>query len=361
MNINEVVKQFDFSGELVSVKEFGSGHINNTYLAEFRSKTYVVQKINSSVFKNPYALMENIFAVTDYLSARISESGGNAERKTLHFIKTKNGEKLFKSGEGEYYRAYVFVENSVSFNNPETPELFKRSGQAFGSFQNMLAGFDATKLYETIPNFHNTPWRYENEFLPAVRNAPKEIKAECEKEILFLQKRKDKLGKIQALIENGSIPLRVTHNDTKLNNVLFDKETGESLAVIDLDTVMPGSALFDFGDAIRYGTNSARDEKTDLSGVCFKPDYFKAYAEGWLGEVGEALNDCEKKHLAYSAWLMTAECGMRFLTDYLNGSVYFKTSYPKQNLLRARNQLKLAEDMELHMAEMEQITKSTSP
>lgn len=362
MDIKKVFSSFDFKGGLEGFREFGSGHINKTYIAEYRdggTKTaYVVQRVNGEVFKNIDGLMKNVFAVTEYLREYIIKNGGDAERETLHFIKTKDGKNYFNSGDGGYYRAYVFVENSVSFDSADTPELFKKSGAAFGKFQRMLDGFPAEILSETIEHFHDTAWRYDNQFIPALSAADERIKERCKNEIEFVKARRGDMDRLVALLKSGGLPTRVTHNDTKLNNVLFDEKTGESLAVIDLDTVMAGSALYDFGDSIRFGASTAAEDEKDLNKVEMSLEYFKAYAEGFLSEAGDALNICEKENLAFSARLMTLECGMRFLTDYLNGNTYFKADYPEHNLVRAKNQFKLVSDMESKACQMEEIIKS---
>ena len=357
--LKEALNSFAFKGELVSIKEFGSGHINKTYIAKYKEdkkeQKYVVQRVNNGVFKNVDELMDNVFAVTSYLRKIIRENGGDENRETLHFIKTKDNKKYYKCNDGSFYRAYVFVKDSVSFDFAENAEMFKSSGIAFGRFQKMLGDFDADSLYETIPNFHNTIWRYENEFLPALEIDVKNRAESCKDVIDFINARKDKMGVLVDLIDEKKIPLRVTHNDTKLNNVMFDEKTLQCVCVIDLDTVMPGLALYDFGDAIRFGANTALDDEKDLSKVGINLEYFKAFSEGFLSEAGETLNQCEKEHLAFSAWLLTVELVMRFLTDYLNGDVYFKTEYSEHNLVRARNQMKLALSMEEHMQEMEDI------
>lgn len=358
--IKKVISQFDYKGEFVSVKEFGSGHINRTFIVTFdkngESQKYILQKLNADVFKNINELMENVFAVTSFLRDVIKQNGGDPDRETLHFIKTKDGKKYYADGKS-YYRSYIFVKDSISYNSVDNAELFKSSGVAFGRFQKLLAVFEADSLFETIPNFHNTIWRYENEFLPAIENNISGRLDSCIDEIEFVKARKSDAGVLVDLINNGSLPLRVTHNDTKLNNVMFDEKTNECVCVIDLDTVMPGLALYDFGDSIRFGTNTAAEDEADLDKVSINIDYFKAYAEGFLSEAGASLNQCELDNLAFASKLMTFECGMRFLTDYLNGDTYFKTSYPEHNLVRARNQFKLVADMEKHMDEMEQIIK----
>ena len=360
MNIQAILNQFNCEGELLSFKEFGSGHINRTFLASYSSgKRYVLQQVNTTVFKNANALMRNVFAVTDYLREKIAAAGGEAERETLHFIPTKSGETYFRTPNGDCYRLYIFVENSVSYDAAATPEQFAKSGAAFGKFQKMLADFSADSLAETIAHFHDTPWRYENEFLPAVKGASAELLAECDADIAFVKERAASMNRITDGLAAGTIPVRVTHNDTKLNNVLFDETTGKSLAVIDLDTVMPGSALYDFGDSIRYGAANAAEDERDLAKVTLDLAYFEAYAAAFLQEAGDSLRPTEIELLPYAAWLITLECGMRFLTDYLNGNIYFtKIDYPRHNLDRARNQFALVRDMETKMPAMQAIVQS---
>lgn len=361
MDIREIITQFAFEGALQSVREFGAGHINTTYLASFDSgKDYVLQQVNRTVFKDVDALMNNVFAVTDYLRAQIAAEGGDEDRETLRFIRTKEGNAYFLTDDGKAFRAYQFVKDSVCYNKADSPALFAESGAAFGRFQQRLADFPAATLAETIPHFHDTPWRFEHEFLPALYQASDERRQSCQSEIAWVLSQRRQLDGITKLLERGDIPLRVTHNDTKLNNVLFDKDTGSCLAVIDLDTVMPGSALYDFGDAIRYGANPAAEDERDLDKVFLDTAYFKAYAEGYLKEAGIALNACEKAHLALSAWMMTAELALRFLTDYLNGNVYFKIAYPDHNLVRTRAQIKLAQDIESKMTTLQDIIAGLS-
>lgn len=362
-NLMDVINAFEFKGDFVSVKEFGSGHINKTYIVKFENNgeeiKYVLQQLNDNVFKNIEELMNNVFAVTSYLRGVIKEYGGDPDRETLHYIKTKDGKNYFtKKENGAFYRAYVFVKNSKSYNKADTPEIFKSSGQAFGKFQRLLADFDVEQLTETIPHFHDTKWRYDNEFLPALQKNLSGRLDECLSEVEFVKKYANQMGKLTDLISSGELPLRVTHNDTKLNNVMFDEYTNECVCVIDLDTVMPGLALYDFGDSIRFGASTADEDEKDLSMVEMSLDYFKAYAEGFLGEAGSAFNQAEKDNLAFAAKLMTLECGMRFLTDFINGDVYFKTAYPEHNLVRAKNQFKLVADMDKKMSQMEEIIKN---
>ena len=287
------------------------------------------------------------------LQEKIRAAGGDPDRETLHFIKTKDGAQYYTAPDGDYFRAYVFVKDSISYDAVESAALFQKSGEAFGRFQHLLADFPAETLYETIPNFHNTLWRYENEFLPAVEADKAGRAAAVQAEIQFVKDRKADTHRLSDLAAAGQLPLRVTHNDTKLNNVLFDATAGEAICVIDLDTVMPGLAHYDFGDSIRFGANTAAEDEADLSKVSLDLEYFGAYAKGFLSQAGESLTQTEIDQLAFSAKLMTFECGMRFLTDYLNGDTYFKTAYPEHNLVRARNQFALVADMERKMNQME--------
>lgn len=359
----DVINNFKFKGNFVSVNEFGSGHINKTYIVIFDNNgeeiKYVLQRVNSNVFKNIDELMKNVFSVTSYLREIINGYGGDPDRETLHYIRTKDNQNYYTENEtGYYYRAYVFVKDSKSFNKADTLEIFKSSGKAFGKFQRLLSDFDAQQLTETIPHFHDTSWRYQNEFLPAVeKNASGRIDT-CRAEVETVMSYASEMSKLTDLIKTGELPIRVTHNDTKLNNVMFDENTNECVCVIDLDTVMPGLALYDFGDSIRFGASTADEDEKDLNKVEMSLDLFKAYAEGFLEEAGSAFNQAEKDNLAFASKLMTLECGMRFLTDYINGDVYFKTAYPEHNLVRAKNQLKLVADMDKKMQQMEEIIKT---
>ncbi len=360
--VKNILNRFNFKGDFVSIEPFGSGHINSTYIAEYidegKTKHYIIQKVNNKVFKNIDKLMENVFSVTSFLRKKISENGGDVSRETLHFIKTDTGDLYFRDKDRSCYRAYRFVDNSKCLDSVDSPGTFEKSGIAFGRFQRYLSDFPAETLNETIKNFHNTDWRYEMEFLPAVMDDKARRIDTCRHPIDFVMNRADEFSRLVKLAEAGKIPIRVTHNDTKLNNVLFDNDTNDAICVIDLDTVMPGLALYDFGDSIRYGANTCAEDEPDTSLVKINLEYFEAYARGFLSEAGDSLTQCEKDNLAFSAKLMTLECGMRFLADYLNGDIYFKTKYQEHNLIRARNQFALVADMEKHMPEMKRIIKS---
>lgn len=360
--MKHIFDNFDFKGELINCEPFGSGHINSTYLVKYNNNgeesSYIVQRVNTNVFRNIDDLMGNVFAVTSFLREKIEQNNGDPDRETLNYMKTLSGDLYYKDSDGKCYRAYRFVDNSKCCDSVESAEVFEKSGIAFGRFQKYLSDFPAETLKETIPDFHNTIWRFENEFLPAVKADKAGRAAECKKEIEFVINRRSDCTRLTDLMAAGEIPVRVTHNDTKLNNVLFDNDSDEAICVIDLDTVMPGLALYDFGDSIRFGANTCAEDEKDSSRVAINLDYFKAYAGGFLSEAGDSLTQAEKDNLAFSAKLMTFECGMRFLTDYLNGDTYFKVAYPEHNLVRARCQLALVADIEKHMSEMEDIIKS---
>lgn len=348
--LNEIIDAFDIN---LNISPYGDGHINETYVADSSPK-YILQKINTSIFTNPQKLMENIDAVTTYLRDIITKNGGDPDRETLTVIKTKDGRLFYEASDGGCYRVYKFIENTISLNLPENPEQFESSAKAFGHFQNQLAEFDASTLYETIPDFHNTIKRTEN-----LKNAMNENIAGRKDEVTDVFEGyavfESDCHIITKDLQSGAIPTRVTHNDTKLNNVLFDKDTGKGLCVIDLDTVMPGSLLFDYGDSLRFGASTAVEDEADLEKVWFDLDYFESYTKGFLSELGDKITKREVELLPLSALTLTYECGIRFLTDYLNGDTYFRIHYPEQNLVRAKNQLKLCQDITAKFDEMKKI------
>lgn len=361
--MKNIVAKFDLKGTILSCEKYGEGHINDTYLLCMDNnneiKRYILQRINNNIFKDVKGLMNNIYLVTSFLKEQIIKSNGNQDRETLNLIKTKDNQNYyFDKEEQKYYRLYLFVEDSLTLQNASTKELFKESAYGFGNFQNLLSSFDATQLIEVIPNFHNTKERF-NHFLKVLNIDKYDRAKECKEEIEFILKRKDDCSVLVDLINQGKIPLKVTHNDTKLNNVLLDNKTKKALCVIDLDTVMPGSSLYDFGDSIRFGCNSAAEDEKDLSKVNFLIDYFKAYTEGYLSKVKNSLNEYEIKYLAFGAKIMTLECGIRFLDDYLDGDHYFKTHREKHNLDRCRTQLKLVSEIEKHLDELNKIVYQT--
>ena len=357
---NEIVKvcrHFNIKGEPVSQSVFTDGHINTTLLITFQDegeiKKYLVQGINTHVFKNPEELMENIVNVTTYLRNKIAENGGNPERETLTFLKAENGKYYFYVGD-KCWRAYNFIDNSHTCNKIENKKLFENAGRSFGNFQKYLTDYPMHTLHETIKDFHHTPKRFDNLEASIANNAANRADS-VQKEIEFAMKRRPEAGRLLTLYKKGLIPLRVTHNDTKLNNILFDDETNDGICVIDLDTIMPGFSLYDFGDAIRFGGNTTIEDDDNLDNVKISLELFESYTEGFLSASAKALTMAEVENLAFSAMLMTLECGIRFLTDYLDGDVYFKTKYPEHNLVRARNQFKLVYEIEQHMDEMNDI------
>ncbi len=337
-------EQFCLKGEVLEISPYGEGHINLTLLVRTTERRYIMQKMNTRIFTDSDALMANICGVTEHLTARGIE--------TLCVIPTKAGEPYLK-GE-ECYRVYDFIENTITYQTATDSEVFKNSGRAFGEFQNYLAEFDASKLTETIKQFHDTPKRFRD-FKAALEANAFDRAKDCQEEIDFILSHENTYGIAMEGLKDGSLPLRVTHNDTKLNNILMDAETGAARAVIDLDTIMPGSMLFDFGDSIRFGASTAAEDEKDLTKVHFDINLFKAYAEGYVDAVRDSITAREAELLPYGAYLMTIECGMRFLTDYLSGDTYFATKYEGHNLVRCRTQIRLASEMEAQFKEMGEI------
>ena len=345
MNLyKSVAEQFCLIGDVTEICPYGEGHINQTFLVTTTEKRYILQKMNTRVFTDPDSLMANICGVTEHLQARGIE--------TLNVIPTKAGTSFLKAE--DCYRVYDFIENTVTYQKVTDKEVFKNSGKAFGEFQNYLAEFDASKLTETIKRFHDTPNRFAN-FKAALEADAFNRAKDCQEEINFVLSHEDTYGIAMADLQSGALPLRVTHNDTKLNNILMDEKSGEARAVIDLDTIMPGSMLFDFGDSIRFGASTAAEDEKDLDKVHFDIELFKAYAEGYCGAVKDSITAREAELLPYGAYLMTIECGMRFLTDYLSGDTYFATKYEGHNLVRCRTQIRLAAEMEANFKAMGEI------
>ncbi len=340
-------EKFALSGKVLSVEPYGEGHINLTLLVTTDEKRYIFQKMNTNVFPDTEGLMANVCAVTEYLDKKGVE--------TLRVIHTVDGKNYYSDESGKY-RVYEFIENTVTYQKVTDKEVFKNSGAAFGEFQNQLAGFDASCLTEVIKRFHDTPNRFEN-FKKALEADAFGRAKECAPEIEFVLSHGDTYGKVMEGLADGSIPLRVTHNDTKLNNILMDAETDKARAVIDLDTIMPGSMLFDFGDSIRFGASTAAEDEKDLDKVHFDIELFRAYAEGYCGAVKDSITEKEAELLPYGAYLMTIECGMRFLADYLAGDTYFATKYEGHNLVRCRTQIRLASEMEASFDAMGKIIK----
>ena len=355
--IDEILAAYDMSGMMTDWYMIKTGHINRTYVITFSNgEKRLLQRINTNVFKKPVELMENVVNVTDFLRKKIAEEGGDSERETLRVFLTNKGEKTYCDSEGKYWRFYNFVENAFSYDAIESDELFYRAGAAFGKFQSQLADFPIEDLYETIPDFHHTYKRFLN-LKNAAENNFANRKDSVAEELKFAFDREDDTKIVVDLIEKGEIPVRVTHNDTKLNNILFDSDSKSPVCVVDLDTVMPGSALYDFGDAIRFGASTGAEDEKDLSKISIDLNLYEKYVQGYLSTAGRSLNEKEIEFLPFSAKLLTFECGMRFLTDYLDGDVYFGTAYPEHNLDRCHTQFKLVADMEAKFDEMKKITE----
>ena len=360
-NLEDALYAFGFGPQCSYVKPFGEGHINETYAVYMPTDkgeefAYILQRVNNNVFKDPAGVMENIFGVTEYLRNVVREEGGDPDRETLSCIKTKNGCTYFEDSEGQPWRSYHYIQNSVCYQLVENPEQFYQSGASFGHFLKQLGNYPAASLKETIPNFHNTVNRFEN-FQIALKRDIKNRAVTCKPEIQFVLDRKEDCKVLVEQQENGTLPIRVTHNDTKLNNILFDADTGKGLCIIDLDTIMPGLAANDFGDSVRFGAATAEEDEKDLSKMHFDISLYELYTKGYLEETRDVLTPEEAVSLAWGARLMTLECGMRFLTDYLQGDTYFKTAYPEHNLVRARTQFRLVEEMEQQFDKMIEIAE----
>jgi len=355
----EALARFDLGGhEVEAIEQHHFGHINDTYFITMKSgevKRYVLQRVNSNIFKNPVDLLENVKNVTEYLRDIIVKKSGDPNRETLNLIWTKDGNYFYQSG-AEYWRLYNFIEDATAYQTVEDPAHFYNAGRAFGLFQGLLVGFDATKLHETIPDFHNTRKRIET-FKAVLAKDAHGRAAEVTNEIEFVLSRQDEMCKISDALRSGEIPVRVTHNDTKFNNVMIDNATGEGICVIDLDTIMPGSSLFDYGDAIRFGASSAAEDEKDLDKVYVDLSLYEQFTRGFLEATKDSLTRRELELFPLGAKTMTFECGTRFLTDYLDGDNYFKTRYPGHNLDLCRTQFKLVRDMESKWNEMERIVR----
>ena len=341
-DLHEILAQFDIpSNAAMTIEPFGNGHINRTYLVGTEPKT-VLQYVNSTVFPRPIEVMENIAGITEFLSRRITAEGGDPTRETIRLIPARDG-RYYVEADGSVYRLFYLVDGH-SIELADDPNNLYLAAKTFGRFLKLLEGYPVETLHETIRDFHNTADRYRK-FRAAVDADVAHRATEVQKEIAFVTERADDCRVVTDAIAAGEIPLRVTHNDTKLNNFLFD-ESGACIALLDLDTVMPGSLLYDYGDALRFGASSAAEDETDLDKVYCRTECVDAFTRGFLEEFGEVLTPKEKALLPFSIKLLTLECGMRFLTDYLSGDTYFHIAHPRHNLDRARNQFKLVWDLE---------------
>ena len=357
--LNEALAAYDFGGQLVGAVRYGSGHINDTFVVhtqpgEDPCRRFILQRISSAAFKHPDEVMANIVGVTSFLGEKIKEAGGNPARETMSVWATKSGENFYTDSEGGAWRVYPFVEDTICLQKAETPELFAASARAFGKFQRMLKDYPADTLYETIPKFHDTEDRLAKLKAAVAADVMGRVK-EVGPELKFVQEREADCSVALSALRDGRLPLRVTHNDTKLNNILIDRESGEGICVIDLDTVMPGLAINDFGDSIRFGANHSAEDERDLTKVNFDLELFDVYAAGFLEGAGGALTETELDYLPWGAKLMTLECGIRFLTDYLEGDHYFRIHREGQNLDPCRTQFKLVSDMEAAWDDMKAV------
>ena len=357
--IDEAIGQFRYEGVLIDERPYGSGHINDTYLLTFEIADMgpikvILQRMNKNIFTKPIELMENILNVTSYLRKKIIENGGDPDRETLNVIRTVDDMPYFVDSEGEYWRSYKFITDATSYDQVESPEDFYQSAVAFGNFQRLLAEYPAETLHETIEGFHDTKARFQV-FKKAVEDDVCGRAASVQKEIQFVLEHEHLANVFADLLEKKEIPLRVTHNDTKLNNIMIDNKTRKGICVIDLDTVMPGLAMNDFGDSIRFGASTATEDEQDLSKVSCDMELFDLYAKGFIEGCGGKLTEKEIDLMPTGAMVMTFECGMRFLTDYLQGDTYFKIHRENHNLDRCRTQFKLVKDMEAKWDTMREI------
>ena len=355
-DFSKIVPHFMFEGVFIKAESYGFGHINDTYAVYFRqedgsTRRYILQRINHYVFKKPDELMSNISAVTTHLREKILQSRGDPARETLTLIPKREGGTFHQTESGDTWRAYVFIENALTYQIPENLDHVYNAARAYGHFQQLLSDFPATQLYETIPGFHNTAHRFDT-FVSVVEKDQHNRAQAVKDEIGFVLQRAEEMPVFVDLIDQGVLPVRVTHNDTKFNNVMIDDQTGQGICVIDLDTVMPGSLLYDFGDAIRSISNTADEDERDLSIVHFCLETFERYTQGYLDAMRDALRPVEVEHLAFSARLMTIECGLRFLADHIDGDIYFRTSRKNHNLDRCRTQFKLVAEMEAQFDQM---------
>ena len=347
--LQEVLAAYEFPATLLGAVRYGQGHINDTFCVlcqpqEGDCVRFILQGLSSAAFPHPEELMENFIGITAYLREKVIAAGGDPRRETLSLVKTRDGKDFYTDSTGKVWRLTPFIEDTDCFQSA-TPELFEASARAFGRFQYLLQGYPAATLHETIARFHDTENRFEK-FIAALEADKHNRAKDIQKDIQFVLDRKADCSVALQALRDGKLPLRVTHNDTKLNNILIDRKTGEGICVIDLDTTMPGLSITDFGDSIRFGANPSKEDEKDLSKVNFDMELYEAYTRGFLEGAQGSLTEAELEYLPWGARLMTLECGIRFLTDYLDGDHYFRIHYPTQNLDRCRTQFKLVKDME---------------
>jgi Ser/Thr protein kinase RdoA (MazF antagonist) len=360
-NIIEVSSNFQLDGECTSAEIHNSGHIHTTYLLHTNGSNsgpnYILQQVNQHVFPQPEQLTANIQLVSNHVRQKAIDRGRDPSRTALTMIPTRDGKLIYQDSEGRIWRLFDFIAGTCTYEAVENDQQVFQAGFAMGDFLGLLADFPAKDLYETIPNFHHTPSRF-TAFTETLAHDLLGRRQEVVPEIDFVLTRQSEMSKLVNMLQDQQLPLRVTHNDTKISNVLFDQKTGEAVCMIDLDTVMPGSALYDFGDAARTMTNTAAEDEPDLSRVDFNLEYFEQLTRGFIRGASDILTEQELALLPFSAILMTLECGMRFLEDYLKGDIYFHTSRGNHNLDRARVQFRLVEKMEERLNLMNGVVKS---
>ena len=354
---DSIAREFSLSGDVVTATPYGSGHINDTYKVDVKSAVgpsrFVLQRINHHVFRRPDELMANVERVCAHAYAKLKHAGApDAERRTLRLIPTKSGRAWHIDASGNRWRCYHFIEGATGHDVVRSPEQAYAAAKSFGAFQSLLADLPGGRLHETIPDFHHTPSRFAR-FQRALAQDAHGRAALAVPEIAFALARAHEVGVVVDALRDGTLPERVTHNDTKLNNVLLDDITQEGVCVIDLDTVMPGSVLYDFGDLVRTSTSPAAEDETDLSKVRMQFPMFEALVKGYLASAGGFLTPKEKELLPFAGKLITFEIGLRFLTDWLEGDTYFKIKRPTHNLDRARTQFKLVESIEAQLPAMQ--------
>ena len=361
-DVGQIANQFQISGDYLNAVPYGTGHINDTFLVTCNEADceirYVFQRINHSIFKDPPRVMENIVRATTHIQHKLQSSDvSDTSRRVLTVVPTINGMSYHQDPEANYWRCLLFIEGTLAFDMLETPEQAHKAARAFGQFQCYLADLPEPTLTETIPDFHNTPKRLQT-FLQVLDKDPCDRACDAADEIGFVLKHASMCDVLIDLFNNGLIPERVTHNDTKINNVLFDKKTQEGICVIDLDTVMPGLSLYDFGDMVRTATCQAAEDERDLSKIWMDIQFFGQIAQGYTSETAGFLTDAEKQHLAFAGKLITFEQMIRFLTDYLNGDVYYKIHRSGHNLDRTRTQMKLVQSIMDQEDQMNKLTEN---
>lgn len=348
-DFRRICSKFALYGDFLVAVPFGGGHVNDTFQLTFDQGGvrlhYVLQRINRNVFRKPEQVMENMDRVTRHLLARIHAEKVETRKRTIRLLRTFANQPFVTDEQGDVWRAYIFVENARAYDVLETPEQAFKVAQAFGEFQCNLVDLPGPRLHETIPDFHNTPKRLET-LRQAIRRDPVGRERRVRREIDFIMKRAEETQHLLKLQAEGAIPERITHNDTKVNNILIDDLTGDGICVIDLDTVMPGLSLYDFGDMVRAGTSPAEEDEVNLAKVGMRFDMYEALYRGFLSSAGSFLTEAERENLPFSGKLITFEIAIRFLTDYLEGDVYFKVKRPEHNLERCRNQLRMVESIE---------------